>query len=234
MTDAALHPLHALTGLVQHVFIVDNLYLSFALLLPFVFLPVRRVAWLGLAAFVALPVLASTDPNFHSPAFHYGAPIVPFLLLASAGCLARWEPDLRRVKFVAAPLAAIGIAGFGPLGTRTLTASTVNIADARAAVATIRPGDGVAAANAFGPHLADRELLLPFPFPFVDVPLRFPLDPRVTSTSAKSQEGVDVVIGVAPARGEGGAMETFMDSDVARNEFELTRFGDVLVFRRIT
>jgi uncharacterized membrane protein len=236
MTDAALHPAHSVIGVLRHVFIADNVFFAVALLLPFAFLALRRPAWTAAALFVALPALAANDANFHSPKFHYGAPVVPFVVLAAAGGLhvlgSRW--DRRKLAFIAAPLTAMAYFMAGPAATQALTEPTIDARDARAAIATLRPTDRVVAGTAIGPHVADRVELLPFPYPFTPANLKFPLDDRVTSTAATVQHNIDVVI----ASNLGWASQDLIDRVAAvpeiHDHFVRTDFGTVTVFRRQT
>ncbi len=234
MTDAATHPWHSAVEVLRHVIIADNAFFTLALLLPFALLPLRRPAWLALAIFVALPALAATDSNLHSPEFHYGAIVVPFLVLAATGALVAVGADWRRrLVMVAAPLTGGVLALAGPLATGQLTGPAVAAADVRAALATIAPSDAVAAGSALGPHLAHRETLLPFPYPFADAPRTFPLDPRVTATSTARQREIDVIVVGRTRRSTPLLLRVASLPDV-REQFVRTDFGTVTVFRRRT
>ena len=235
LTDAATHPFHAIAGVLSHLFATNNVVPVLALLVPLALLPLGRPAWALLAGFVALPTLLATDPNLHSSAYHYGAPVAPFLFLAAAGTLARFDLSAyRRVVFYGAPLATASFLFAGPLSTGALTAQAPNPGDVRAALRTVKATDVVVATGYVAPHVADRATLLPFPYPFLEASHVLPLDPEVTSTSAKKQATVDVVI-VAPSELEGPELiDHFLNDPTVIDEFTQENFGDVMVFRRKT
>lgn len=235
MSDAAAHPVRSVVGLAEHVFAGNNAYLAAALLLPLAFLPLLRPVWLALAVFVALPSLGADDANIHSPLAHYGAPIAPFLLLAAAGALRYFSDGLReRVAAVAVALSVSAFAVIGPVGNDTLTWDSVDPGDARAAVAFIQDGDAVVANNVIGPHVAHRDVLLPFPFPFVKANVLFPLDERVQSTSLAKQRRIDaVIIGNRRAKSR-RLLRSLMANPEISARFDRTDFGTVTVFRRRT
>lgn len=233
MANIATHPAHALVGVVTHLFATDNIAPVLILLLPLAMLPLGRPGWALIAGFVALPTLLAADPNLHSPAYHYGAPILPFLLLAAAHTASRVSNEAgRRVLFFGAPLAAASFFLVGPMTTGALTMAAPNAADVRAALKTVRASDVVVASGFVAPHVANRDTLIPFPFPFFSATHTFPLDPRVTSTSPARQHTVDVVV-LAPSDLEGNSVvKKFLQDPVIVNGYTEQRFGDVLVFRR--
>jgi len=233
MTDAVLHPIHAAVGAVQHLFVGDNFLLIASSLIAFALLPVLRPSWLALAGFVALPNLLANDPNLHSYGFHYGAPVAPFLILAAAGALTRVDFErARRWAFAAVPIAASCLVVLGPPASRALSKPTVSAADARAAMALVRPGDVVSSSERIGTHLANRVTLLPYPYPFVDSPPKFPLDPEVLSTSRAKQDTVDVVVTANPRSAKGKSLLQRVLSAEGAADFEMTKVGDLLVFIR--
>jgi hypothetical protein len=220
-------------GAIQHLFQGDNFVLIAASLFAFALLPILRPGWMALAGFVALPNLLANDPNLHSYGFHYGAPIAPFLILAAAGGLVRVDFALSRRWAVAAlPIAASCLTVLGPPGRGTLTSPTVSAADSRAAMALVRPGDVVSSGGFVGAHLANRVTLLPYPYPFVAAPPKFPLAAEVLSTSRAKQDSVDAVVIAKPRGPQGEALlQRFLRTDGV-DDFDMTDFGTVLVFRR--
>ena len=234
MTAALTHPVHAAAGLTAHFFEPSNLVLAVALLVPLAFLPVGKPGWAAMAVFMALPVLVANDPFLHSPSFQYGAPIFPFLLLAAAGTLPKLKDDwYRRAALATAPLVALGFLASGPLMTQTLSLPTANASDARVAMRMIKPNDVVVASNEFASHVADRNELIPFPFPFLEASHEFPLDPRVTSTSEARRATVDVIIASRVTKGTGELIGQLLRDPDVTSQFTTTSVGDIVVLRRI-
>lgn len=233
MVDAALNPVHSALGALQHLFTQDNSALVVSSLVAFAVLPLLRPAWLLLAGFVAMPNLLAVDVNLHDYSLHYGAPVTPFLILAAAGGLARFNPQqARRWAGAALPIAVCSLMLLGPPAVRSVTQRVVDRDDARAAVALVRPGDVVTAGDGLGTHVAHRNTLLPYPYPFVSQDMGFPLDPQVRSISRASKEAVDVIIVARPrSRHALAVLRRVLTTDAAQ-EFERTEVGSVLVFRR--
>ena len=144
-----------------------------------------------------------------------------------------------RVATRAASAAATGSAAllgallFGPPMTKTLTRPTVPAADARAALALVGPTDAVAAGNEFGAHLARRDLVLIYPYPFADPHPAFPLSPAAAEVSAAKAATVDTVIAWNPPAVRARAWyQAFVDS-ASLDGFRLeARVGDVMVWKR--
>lgn len=244
--DAARHLPQTLLALAQHVFVADNMLPLLALLVPLAFLPLGRPAWLGVTLVLALPILAAEDPNFTSPAYHYAAPLVPFLLAAAASTLgtnpvwgrktapgAAVRPQTRlAMAGVVVAMAGAGFAAVGPPATGALRIPHADATDVARALATITPTDRVVATNYVGAHLAHRERLLPFPAAIAPVAWTFPLDPRVTAATEETRDNIDVVIVSWPVI---GTEADVMDQAVAqldKSGFEPEQFGTVTVYRR--
>lgn len=234
MIGAALNPLRSAIGLAEHVFTADTALFLLATLVPLALLPLAKPGWALLAGFMALPSLAADDTFLHSPAFHYGAPLVPFVLLAAAGALATSRAEARRrASLVLGPVAFAGLCIVGPGLTNVFAPSTFAAADARAALATIAADDHVVASHSLGSYVADRVNLGSFPYPFVEHTPNFPLDPDVTTTAPSAQRAVDVVVVQKPSKPD-SVFEEFLEAPVIQREFRREDFGTVLVFRRIT
>src|SRR5581483_3895744 len=84
-----LHPVRSAVRLAGGVWRADNLLLVVAFLGPLLLLPLLKPKWVLACAVMMLPLLASDGTQFHSPAFHYGAPLLPFLIVATGAALAR-------------------------------------------------------------------------------------------------------------------------------------------------
>ncbi len=234
-TDAILHPLHTIPALLAHLATGQNLTLALFWMLPFALLPLVRPAYALLTGFVALPVLIANDANFHSMSFHYGAPLLPFLVLCAAVTVARQRTP-RRQTMCGAMFTALSVASFvlvGPFMVSTLRLAVVAPGDARAAVATIRPGDVVVATSFLGPHVAHRKTLFPYPSPFMDADRNFPLNPSVTRLSGARQAAVDVVIVSKAAPRFARLHKKFAELPQIRRDFRVERFGTVTLYRRV-
>jgi uncharacterized membrane protein len=233
MTDAAVHPIRTVVGLVQHLLTGPSLAFGLAMLVPLALLPLRRPLWLAMAVFVALPNLVAEDKFLHSPAFHYGAPIIPFLILATAGALVKWNEDtVRRVFMILLPLSAIAFLVVGPPLTGIQRSTRYKASDVRAAIKSIKPTDHVMAADVFGAYVAERDYLKPYPWPFLTRKPNFPLDPRVTDTSKASQDEIDVVI-MPTTPNSWKIRRQMMASPALQNELEVEDFGTVTILRRV-
>lgn len=231
--DAATQPVHAAIGLLQHVFIGANFELALISVAALAFLPLGRPGWAALAAFVSLPFLAADDTFFHSYAFHYGAPVFPFLLLAAAGGAARLRAtDAARLPRLMIPVGVLTLAVFGPATSGSFAAASIKEADLSKALAYVHPTDVVSASDKIGAHVADRVTVLPYPFPFLDVPVPFPLDPRVTSTAQSAKDSVDVIVVQRPATDDAKSYLAQLEKTPDIDGFERIDVGSVIVFRR--
>jgi hypothetical protein len=229
--DAVARPFRSVPRVVEQLLTGDDAWLLLTWLVGFALLPLLAPRRLWPAALVALPLMAATDVNFHSAAFHYGAPALPFLTVAAGAGLERlperWA--FPHGAWLTAALAVSALIALGPPTTRSLTWKTSPRADAQRALAAVPPDAAVVAPAFLGPHLAHRDTLLPFPYPFFDPGRNFPLTEQVTEVSAARQRAVDVVIvGPSPLRGEREAIDRFTRSHVAG--FRVRRFGQVAVF----
>src|SRR5581483_11297324 len=65
-------------------------------------------------------------------------------------------------------------------------------------LALVRPGDGVAAGPTLGAHVAHRDELLMYPFPFYAVKPQVPLTAKAQEVDAATAAGIDVMIVTAP------------------------------------
>lgn len=234
MTEAATHPIRTVVGLAQHFATWETVLFAMALVVPLALLPVARPAWFAMAAFVALPSLVADDRYLHSPAFHYGAPIAPFLILAAAGALAKAnEAHVRRFVVAVLPMSMAGLVLVGPALTGLFRPMAFTPEDARAAIATIKPEDRVVAADNLGAYVAERDVLKPYPWPFVDRKANFPLDPDVTDHSVEVQEQVDVVI-MAKKANSPSVRAKLLNAPEIKEHFVEEDFGTVVVLRRVT
>ncbi|HVW32621.1 MAG TPA: DUF2079 domain-containing protein [Acidimicrobiia bacterium] len=229
------HPLRSAGRLAGGMWSADNLFLALAFLGPLLLLPLLKPKWVLAAGIMMLPLFASAGTQFHSPKFHYGAPILPFLLVATGAALARLP---ERVVSLHAPvlLIACSVLGFwivGPPATGALTKDAPDAAGARAALKLVRPGDGVAAGTSIGSHVAERDQLLMYPYPFYNLTPQLPLTAKAREVDAKTAATIDVVILTAPREAEGQQiLDGFLSSPYARDFHLEGRFADVLVYRR--
>jgi hypothetical protein len=182
-----------------------------------------------------LPLLASAGSQFHSPKFHYGGPILPFLLVATGAALARLPERLREPHawMFLVSFTLLGFWLFGPPATDSLTKDAPDPAGARAALRLIKPGDGAAVGMSLGAHLAHRDQLLLYPYPFYYVKPLMPLTPKARRVDAETAATIDVVILAAPRDAQGQEiLDAFTSSPYARDFRLQGRFADVLLYRR--
>jgi hypothetical protein len=130
-----------------------------------------------------------------------------------------------------AGVAALAFALVGPPATGTLTNWAPKASDLHAALKLVKPTDGVAAGSLIGPHVADRDVLIPFPWPFLSRKINSALDPRVKSTSATARAKIDVVIIVNPPM-PSSLKKKFLQLPEVQEHFTEYDFGTVSVFRR--
>jgi uncharacterized membrane protein len=232
---AVLHPLHTVVQLAGGVWRADNVFLAAAVLGPLALLPLLKPRWVLAVGFLMLPLLASAGEQFHSPAYHYGGPLLPFLLVAAGAALGRLpEPVVSRPA--PALLIVCSVTAFiliGPMATGMLTNPAVDPAGARAALALIHPGDGVAAGSSLGAHLAHRDQLIMYPYPFYALDPQIPLSAKAREVDAATAATIDAVIIPAPRSAKAQAiLDGFTTSPFARDFVLAGRFTDVLVYRR--
>lgn len=232
-TDMALHPVSAGLAALGQLFSSNSVLPVFAMLLPLAFLPLRKPGWFLLGVSMMLPTLLATDDNFQSTVFHYGAPVVPFMFLAAAGGM-RNPFKIPRAAQVGMGLGVAGFVAIGPLTTGALAEETVDRSDAKRAMAAVKASDDIAADNFMTPHLANRDVIKPFPAPLLKIDPTFPLDPRVIDTSEKSKRAIDAIVIAAPeAVGRNESLEKLLRDETFLEEFERQDYGTVIVFRRV-
>jgi uncharacterized membrane protein len=198
--DAVLHPVRSAVRLAEGLWLADNLFLAVAFLAPLLFLPLLKPKWLLAAGFLILPLLASAGTQFHSPKFHSGAPVLPFLLVAAGAAMGRLGHRVRssHLNTLLVGGAVVGFLLIGPPATRMLTGPAPDAAQARAALELVRPDDGVVAGTSTGAHLAQRDQLLMYPYPFYALEPQIPLSARARRVDAATAATIDVVILAAP------------------------------------
>ena len=232
---ALLHPVSTALRLAGGVWRGDNLFVIIAFLGPLLLLPLLKPKWVLAVGFLMLPLFASAGSQFHSPKFHYGAPVLPFLLVAAGAALARLPKRLPE-RPVAGLLIAATVVGFlliGPPATQMLTSPAPDAAQARAALKLIHPGDGVVAGTSMGAHVSERDQLLMYPYPFYALQPLIPLSAKAKEVDAATAATIDVVILAAPRDAKSQALlDEFTSSPYARDFHLVGRFTDVLVYRR--
>src|SRR5207237_2968936 len=160
---------HLIGGSFLHALIHGNLV--WALLLPFLGLPLLRLRWIVIAAPILLQHLLSWRSSEWTIYFHYAAPLLPLFWIALAQAVA----DINRSGLIpvsirrSIPLAVIAgcIAGqifLGPAGsiivtTKSWTSSAPDRARKAAFIREIAPGASVLAPLPYLSHLAMREKL---------------------------------------------------------------------------
>lgn len=234
-TAALLHPLSTAGRLAAHVVSGDNLFLVVAFVAPLAFLPLLKPKWVVAVGALILPLLASAGPQFHSPKFHYGAVVLPFLLVAAGRALAV-VPERLRHPHAAGLIVGTSLIGFlvlGPPSTGMLTQTAPDAAGARAALRLIGPSDGVAAGTSMGPHLAERDVLIMYPYPFFDLQPTIPLSAAARRVDATTAADIDVVVLMAPRNHESQRiLDGFVASPFAGDFRFEGQFGDILLYRR--
>ena len=253
--DALVHPWTTVPRLAEAMGTARIAGLAVAVLLTMAFLPLLSPRRLLLSVALLAPVVAADDTNFLSLGVHYEAPVFPFLLLAAATGVARilagstdraaedvpsLRPAIRRarapapVALVLAMTAVITFFTLGPPATDALTAPTVRREDAQRALALVRPGDGVTAINVLGPHVAHREVLRLFPYPFAHGDVGFPLSEKASEVSAAAAADIDVVLTLEFRTRRGQAVGRRFAASPYLDDFGVAgRFGRIIVWRRI-
>jgi uncharacterized membrane protein len=234
---ALMHPFATIGRLARGIVRGDNLTLTMSgYLYPLGLFALLRPVKLALLGVLMLPLLASAGSQFHSPQFHYGAPLFGFAFMAAA-IGARSIPERIRsphatVWLIGAALSSQLIAG--PTAAHILPRETVSSTDARLALELVRPEDGVATSATLGPHLSQRDLLMPLPFPFVDVQLSFPLSRAVARASAARARDIDVIVfPTAVTKAEQRYLDLIKTSPYLADYEVVGRFKTILVYRRI-
>jgi len=114
-----------------------------------------------------------------------------------------------------------------------LTQDAPEPAGARAALRLIRPSDGVSAGSRMGPHLAERNVLTMYPYPFVDLEPQIPLSAAARRVDAATAAQIDVVVMSVPGDiASQDILEKFIASPHARDFRLQGQFGDLLLYRR--
>jgi len=221
--DALLHPWRTLPRLAVGLGRIDNLTLVVICLGTLAFLPVLSPRRLLLVGIVALPFLAANDPNLHSLRFHYEATVLPFLLLAAATGASRLDAERACAtgRLLVPAFTVIVLVALGPLDTRSLTDRTVAAGDARRALSSVAPTDRVVASDQLGPHLSQRDFLLPYPYPFAAARQPFPISASVARVSPEVAATIDAVV-----------ISSLDRRTPVLADFTPHRYGTVVVYRR--
>jgi len=233
-TGALTHIGRTIPAVVSHAFRRNNMALALSWLLPLGLLPLLRPARAFVVGLLGLPLFLSAGMQFHSPHFHYGAPMLPFLLAAAAAAATRLPRSLAGWPAAAAVAfgTAFAIVAWGPPTTHQLTRPVASPADFRHALALVNANDGITAGSNVGPRVADHALVLPFPAPFNQGRHDFPLAASVRHVSAGRAARIDIVIIDAHELDHTRrAYAHFLMSPYLRG-FRMHRFGDVIVWRR--
>ena len=166
--DAIAHPWHSVPALIGQLFSGASLAQVMLWLATVAFLPVLAPKRLLLTIVVALPVLAAQDGFVHSPYFHHGAVMVPFLFWAAVGGAQRWEAIAGKPlhTFVVPAAAILVLALRGPVAAGDFDRSPVSRTDGAAALSRLGPDDRLLAQPDVGARAAQREMVLLYPYPF--------------------------------------------------------------------
>lgn len=194
-TDALLHPFRTGWRLTAQMWSMGTLLPTVGWLVPLAFLPLlspRRM----LCGFLWVSVLfASTRwTGGDLLAYHHGAPVLPFLLVAAATGVSRLQHE--RVNFI------------GPVGLVVFAVCSLVVTNpyyswisrvhapppsvAGTALANIGPEDHVTATWTLTAHLSHRLVLLPFPYPFMRGDFG-PFDSQVTRVGPDLVSEIDAV-----------------------------------------
>ena len=166
--DAIAHPFHSVPALIGQLFSGASLAQVMLWLATVAFLPVLAPKRLLLTIVVALPVLAAQDGFVHSPYFHHGAVMVPFLFWAAVGGAQRWEAIAGKPlhTFVVPAAAIVVLALRGPVAAGDFDRSPVSRTDGTAALSRLGPDDRLLAQPDVGARASQREMVLLYPYPF--------------------------------------------------------------------
>lgn len=150
---------------------VDALYFLVHLFLPLGFLPLLGPGLLAISLPSLVYLLVSSRATLHSVGFQYPAVLIPWFFLAAVQGLVRLErwPGARRMtrKWLPLGLLLVGMVGanlpFNPIWV-TWRSGYLSVLPQReqilAAMSCIPSYAGVATINPFGPHLAQRRVLI--------------------------------------------------------------------------
>jgi uncharacterized membrane protein len=235
--DAIQHLGRTIARGAREIFSSGNLDTVIVWLIAFGFLPLLSPRRAVLGAFWVLPMFASANlsrgllPFFN---YYYGAPVLPFLFLATGTALNRLRH--RFIDFAGpAVLVACSVATLwsvnpfnvwlgDPAPSRSL---------AEEALRFIRPSDRVTATPTLGPHLSHRKVLLPFPYPFVPGDDPIPLDASVTRVGPRFVANIDAVAVFLGASGSSPRIrQAFLLSPLLRDFRLVFHEGGLLVYRR--
>jgi len=232
---ALRQPLETAARVLQGVWRGDNILLLASFLAPLGLLPLLSPRRLALGMVLALPLLASAGPQFHSPQFHYGILFIPLLLPAAASGFTRIPERIRpHVGLWVVTATLLGFYLVGPLQTAAYTRPALDPADARQALSLVQPEDTVVAADSLGVYLAHRDRLLMYPYPFAEGRPTFPLTARATEVSARAAAEVDVILTTAPRSPKAERLWREFLSSASLDQFRVVgRFGEITVFRRV-
>lgn len=227
--DAGLHPWRLAAALVS----AGSLRQLLWWLLPVGFLPLLRPRWVLALVAAGLPLLLSSWPGIVVPWYHHAAFLVP---IAVTGALHGWKrlqvgvgavpghPRLAGALLVAGLVAGLAVASplsaAAPPTVRLVTALKPAPRSVMAAIAAVRPGEGVSAQNGVLGHLGHRRDAYIWPCPF-RLPQGSPSCHHHELYGRASRVDVVVLVGRADLRALAQAGFT-----------RITRSGDVTVARR--
>jgi uncharacterized membrane protein len=203
--------------------------------MPLAFLPLLAPGLSALGALWLVPVLPSATLSAGVLAYYYGAPVLPFLLLAAATAVRRIR---HRFLLSAGPvlLAAFALASLwslNPIGRWMFGKPAPPRGVADQALRYIEPTDSVTATETLGPHLAHRSVLLPFPYPFMAGDDASPLDSSVTRIGHPFVDRIDAVaIFMGADASSLGVRRAFLESPYLKDFRLVFARGGLLIYRR--
>ena len=233
--DVITHPFHSLPALIGQLFSGASLAQVMLWLAAVAFLPVLAPKRLLLTVVVALPVLAAQDSFVHSPYFHHGAVMVPFLFWAAVGGAQRWQSltDRPLPAFIVPVAAACLLVSYGPVAGGNFERSPVARPDGEAVISQLAPDAGVLAQADIRDRSAQREMVLVYPYGFAADCKEVPRLTGKRNVAVWPSSVIDTVVVPEPQTGaEQAELDAVVKSPCFADLGPPEHIGGVLLYRR--
>jgi uncharacterized membrane protein len=235
--EALVHLLQSVARLASTAWSAGNGSSLLIWLMALGLLPLLSPVRLLLSTLWLIPLLVSA--RFSTgvlPTFHHGAVILPFLLLTAAGGIGRLRQGYFRVvgPWLLAIFVLASLWALNPFGVWIFRTPGLSPSVGREALEEIAASDRVTATTTLLPHLSQRVVALPFPYPFLTGDDPAPLDASVTVVGPEAVAKIDAVAMYVSVDSNGVAIrKAFLRSPYLR-DFRLVFNQDhVMIFRRI-
>ena len=233
--DVMTHPFHSVPALITYLLSSEPLRQLLIWLATVAFLPVLAPKRLLVVVLVALPVLAAQDGYVHSPFFHQGAVMMPFVFWAAVGGAQRWQ-SITGKPLHALLVPAMAICFFflyGPIAGGNFERSQVARDDGEQAISQLAPNARLLAQSDVRERTAQREMVLVYPYGFAPDCKAVPRVNGSRNVAVWAPSEIDTIVVLQPrTETEQAQLDAVVRSPCFADLAPPEHVGDLLVYRR--